>query len=222
MLVEAFLPNKATAGGPDINWQERPEPPKIDPKTGRPEKTDQDKRDRDYETEILKRELYEKGKDTGEGLGNWLQPVIDYKGQIVDHNPLTDQYGNIKEEHIHGESGKVKYGTPWDGTPGALTKAGKILGSDPGGDNPHRQKDGKRIAFLPDVAWREYASDMGETGPGEAPWNLAARERGLDSFQGYNTHVTSEVGELDHSRQKLHDSVGWGMADRQMGSGSWA
>ena len=221
MLVEPFLPATACAGGPAINHRERPAEAKIDPKTGRPKKTDEEKRDEDRTVEIKKWEQERGQRAEGEGLGNWLQPVMDYGGQIVDHNPLTDSFGNILSSHKHGKSDEVQYGTPWDKDPSALDpKTGLPFAENPLGKNPMREKNGKRIHILPDVAWREYATDPNETTKEPQmrdPWLNARRDLGL-GFGGWNRHPTTEVAELDTIKMGLDPSTNWEMRKRTNGS----
>ena len=220
MLVEPFLPLNACAGGPTINHKEPAPEAKIDPKTGKPQKSDHEKRDEDRLAEVKKWQFERERRAEGEGLGNWLQPVMDYGGQIVDHNPLTDSSGKILSQHQHGKSGDVKYGTPWDKDQQALDpKSGLPMGDAPRGKSTAREKDGKRIHILPDVAWREYATHPGEsTTLGDAdPWMAMQRDLGL-GFKGWSGHETSEVADLDTMKMKLDPSVNWEMIKRTNGA----
>lgn len=208
MLVEPFLPDIACAGGPTINWTARAEPNKIDPKTGKPEKTDDQKRDDDRDVEIFKLEKERESRAKGEGLGNWLQPVMEKDGEVVDHNPLTDSYGKILDTHKHGKAGSTKYGTPWDSDQQALSSSGMSFADAPRGKGYERDKDGKRIHILPDVTWREFATDPRESQTiGEQdPWLNIRRDLGM-GFEGYKGHATTEVADLDHLKMPLHPSV---------------
>lgn len=222
MLVEPFLPLTACAGGPTINHKEPPPEAKIDPKTGKPEKTDEEKRDEDRLAEVRKWQQERGRRAEGEGLGNWLQPVMDYGGQIVDHNPLTDSSGKILAIHQHGKSGEVDYGTPWDKDQQALDpKTGFPTGDAPRGKSTAREKDGKRLHVLPDVAWREYATNPHEsTALGDLdPWQAMQRDLGL-GFKGWSGHETTEVADLDTIKMKLDPSTDWEMIKRTGGAHS--
>jgi hypothetical protein len=221
--VEPFLPSQAYPGGPNINLRrDVTDKPEIDSKTGKPKKTDEEKREEDRAVNVRKWELEREGAEAGQGLGNWAKPIMDHNGEIVDHNPTTDQYGNILDRHKHGKSGQVVFGTPWDNDPNALdAKAGLPFSEAPLGQDPTRPTGGKRIHILPDVAWREYATDPGEsTALGDAdPWVNAQRDLGL-GFAGYENHPTTEVAQLDDIRMKLDSSVDWEMRKRTIGASS--
>ena len=210
MLVEPFLPVQACAGGPNVNYKNPPKE-KIDPKTGRPQKTDEDRREENRLAEIIKWEREKDQVAEGKGLGNWLQPVMDYGGDIVDHNPITDAFGKILPGHKHGKSGEVDFGTPWDTDQEGLKINGLGMSEATKGKNPHREKDGKRIHILPDVAWREYATDPFEsTKRGDDPEIQRKRETGV-GFSGWSSHPTTEVAQLDTVKMHLDPSAQWDM-----------
>ncbi|KAJ9107173.1 hypothetical protein QFC19_002833 [Naganishia cerealis] len=210
MLVEPFLPVKAHAGGKEVYFRNDPPTKKYD-KYGVEEKTREEKRDEVRDALLDKMERRKEAFAKAGGLGNWMEPVMEMNGKVYDHNPITDEYGNISSAHERGDTISTPYGTPWNSEPDHL-HSGTVKRSDVPSDDhdPHRAKDVHRIKFGPDVDHRQFATEHAEsTGfnyvPGAMRYVDLMRERG--SFAGHPEHKTTEVGELNSSRRGLRESA---------------
>ncbi|KAJ9124830.1 hypothetical protein QFC24_003199 [Naganishia onofrii] len=214
MFVEPFLPDKAHAGGKEVYFRTDPPAKKYD-KYGMEEKSREEKRNDIRDALLDKAERRTEAFKKAEGLGNWMEPVMEMNGKVYDHNPMTDEYGNISSAHDRGDANDTPYGTPWDSEPEHLTGTTVKRGDVPADDhNPHRAKDVHRIKFGPDVDHRQFATDHEEsTGFSYAPEAMRAVDwrREHDQFAGYQNHKTTEIAQLNSSRRGLRESATDGM-----------
>lgn len=214
MFVEPFLPDKAHAGGKEVYFWTDPPAKKYD-KYGMEEKSREEKRNDIRDALLDKAERRTEAFKKAEGLGNWMEPVMEMNGKVYDHNPMTDEYGNISSAHDRGDASDTPYGTPWDSEPEHLTGTTVKRGDVPADDHsPHRAKDVHRIKFGPDVDHRQFATDHEEsTGFSYAPEAMRAVDwrREHDQFAGYQNHKTTEIAQLNSSRRGLRESATDGM-----------
>jgi hypothetical protein len=211
MLVGSFLPDKAHAGGSTVYYNtEKPEP-KIDKTTGRPVKTKAETRDEVRDKLLDKMDRRKETMDKGKGVGNWLDPVMELGGKVIEHNPFTDEYGNIASQYEKGDAATTSYGTPWDNDPdmGKITR-GDVATSP---TSARRAADVSRIKFAPQIDKRDFATDHRETRTGDT---RVQRRMEDGTFDGYKEHTVDEISKLSSTRVGYRDSAREEMYEKMM------
>lgn len=208
------MPDTAFAGGPTVYWNTDPPAPKLDKQTGRPVVTVAETRDKVRDKLLDKMDRRAETMARGAGLGNWLEPVMELGGKVVEHNPFTDAQGNIAREHERGDARTTAVGTPWDKD----DDLGTIHRGDVATDlaSARRAADVARIKFAPQVDKREFAGDQREIIVNRATKDIDQRHRELGPFEGYKEHTTDEISKLASRRNGYRDSAREGMYEKMM------
>lgn len=208
MIVEPFLPPRAAATGPKLDYSTVPKPRERDKSTRQLVYTLVEQADKQRERALKQKEYYRKRMQEGSGLGNWKEPVAVWNGKVVSHNPIVDDFGQAFGAFVHGDQGKVDFGTPWDADksidPHTTTRTAEIPLD---GSLTERGINENRIHFRGAGEWTDYEKDPREgdiqlVDPSITP---EKRERGI--FTGYTGRSAAEVANLQSGRVNLHQSV---------------
>ncbi len=160
MLVEPFLPQKTHAGGEDINFEMKKKRRSSQWPATEEDWIEFNKEKLDF---FIERGMKGDDADPARRLGDWGRPVVEIDGEVVDHNPVVDDHGRMLDVHKHGKAGEVDYTNTWNDEEYLMGKDVAAAADRPGGRQPVRDKDGKRIRFVGNTDWMPLDTPNSET-----------------------------------------------------------